>query len=118
MSKKASNLPKSLESLLANKPAEETPKEPAKTTKKTAKRGAADLVRVRYDMPEEMREEIKKLAYDMGISISQLATFLTYHGLELLKRGDIDPAPHIEEINSPKFRNRLNTGYMTQNDPQ
>lgn len=86
---------------------EETPvveeKKPARK-KGSPKEG---YVRVRYDMPPELRGAIQKAAYRYGVPASQLAQWFLKRGLADLENGVIDPTPYLQESESPRFLNNL-----------
>lgn len=76
--------------------------------KKRKPRGVkSDTVRVRYDMPEGLRDVIKEKAYEMGIPANQLALYFLVYGLQELEDGHIDPTTLLVKSSSPKFRNNL-----------
>lgn len=58
---------------------------------------------VRYDLDPELKQTIADLAAEYGVPQSQVAALLMEHGLDALRRGDIDLVQYLRPSRSPLF---------------
>jgi hypothetical protein len=64
--------------------------------------------RVQYDLPPETKDDVAALAEELGVPQSQVAALLLEHGLEAVKKGEVDLSQYLVPSRSPLFDYNLN----------